>query len=261
MADYGLELINTKGHVVASAGTGANYTLRAAGTITNAQFTSTGGRAGVSSCSIPLGGFNCPIVFVKPMNADARIGVLLEDASEFSGSAKTSRVARFYKWWNKNVGTIQYYVFDKWVPPERAQGYGMQMWDANGTLTFDSSWNFLRIRSVRWLDPGFPNHAANKNGANWTDIGAMGAGNLAISMPFPRGFIIPTGVFGTYCIECMHLAGSGNNAYISVIPKGEYLDMIGNLNGWAHPKGKSEVLIADVNGIPTNYNPLVVNKP
>ncbi|MFP1463026.1 hypothetical protein ACLB1E_22235 [Escherichia coli] len=92
-----------------------------------------------------------------------------------------------FKWWNINIGTVQYYIFDKWIPPERSS-YGMQLFDGSGGIIFDSGWYFLKLRDVKWLEPQYPNHSGHESGSNWSNVGHVSddVNNTALSMPLGR---------------------------------------------------------------------------
>lgn len=256
---YGIELVNDYGYQVATMND-VNYVLRSAGQITNSQFKSVSSSSYVG-ISMMVGAMNAPLVFFRSMNADARLtqkpgtNLLYPDFAPAGFKTTTANVSiDVYKWWNKNIGTVQYYIFDRWIPSERSS-YGMQIFDQSGGIIFDSGWKFLKLRKVIWLDPGYPNHANHTSGANWTNIGSAGSGTLAVCMPHPRPYIIPTGVFGYMTYECIHL-DANNNVFCSLIPTGEYLDMAPQ-QGWVGSM-RSQVMIADVDGLPTTYNPVTI---
>ncbi|MEG5552117.1 hypothetical protein UXO11_21285 [Enterobacter wuhouensis] len=249
MADYGMQLFNDAGKVIASTGQ-LNFSLRSSGQITNDQFNPKGENY---FCNLVLdtSGMNSPIVFLKPTNADSRVSMLPGSGADFQGG-KLSKMWVITKWWNKTVQPIQYYIFDRWIPPA-TDSYGIRMWDQNKSLTFDSNWYHLLLKKVIWLDPGFPNHAGSGSGSNWTNIGAAGTGNLAVSMPIARQY-----GYGWFCLtECFHLAGANNEVFVSVVPRGQML-----WSGWGseylNRNTKSQVMIADVSRLPTSYNPVKV---
>lgn len=259
MSEYGVELVNQYGYKVATM-EDVNYVLRSSGQISNGQFASHPNT--YNAISMMVGGMNAPLVFFKPMAANQRItqrpglNMLYPDFMGANTQIDESwKSIDIYKWWNINIGTIQYYIFDRWIPPERSK-YGCQIFDPSGAIIFDSGWKFLKLRKVIWLNPGFPNHAGNNNGANWTNIGSAGAGNLAVAMPHPRSYIIPTGVFGFMTAECVHLDAS-NNVFVSLIPTGEFMDMAPSA-GWVDNVMRTQVMIADVAGLPTSYNPVKI---
>lgn len=259
MSNYGVELVNQYGYQIANMND-VNYVFRSSGQIANWQFGNHGDA--YTGLSMITSGMNCPLVFFKPMAANQRItqrpgcNLLYPDiigAGAYIGEDLKS--IDVYKWWNIDMGTVQYYIFDRWVPPERSR-YGIQIFDPSGAIIFDSGWKFLKLRQVTWLDPGYPNHAGNGNGANWTQVGSAGWGNLAVSMPHPRAYIIPTGSFGTMCGECVHLDGA-NNIFVSLLPTGNFLDMAPP-QGWVDNVMRTQVMIADVDGLPTTYNPVEI---
>lgn len=259
MSDYGVELINDYGYQVANMND-VNYIFRASGQIHNGQFQYR--ENAYNAISMMVGHMNCPLVFFKPMASNQRItqrpgiNLLYPDFINSGQFIQNDwKSIDVYKWWNIDMGSVQYYIFDRWIPPERSS-YGIQIFDPSGNIIFDSGWKFLKLRQVNWLDPGFPNHAGNGNGANWTQVGYAGAGNLAVSMPHPRGYIIPTGSFGTLTAECVHL-DANNNIFVSLIPVGNYLDMAPSA-GWVDTHMRTQVMIADVSDLPTTYNPVTV---
>ncbi|EDA0234948.1 hypothetical protein F8745_22975 [Salmonella enterica] len=256
MSRYGIELRNDRNFVVADS-ENLNFVLRSAGRINNGQFFEGNYQNPVSWAYMDLSGFNCPLIFIKSQNADQRVAIV-PGAADFQG--EKSPLYKYFivaKWWNKNVGDLQYYIFDRWVPPERSD-YGIQMFDGGGNITFDSGWNFLKLRNVLWLDPGYPNHAGSEQGENWTNIGNAGPGNLALSMPLPRAWdFYGGGAGGGYRLyECFHLDGV-NNVFISLVAYGVYLDMPPP-TGWAHAGTRSQVMIADVSGLPVTLNPVPI---
>ncbi|BEM58892.1 hypothetical protein SME22J_27530 [Serratia marcescens] len=254
---YGIQLFNKYGHNIATVND-INFSLRSSGQIHNWQFGKSNPAAG-NSVTLDLTGFTCPIVFLKPMSADQRVSCVAGNEREFTGASLGESVTvemkfSIYKWWNKDVGTMQYYVFDRWIPPERSR-HGLQLFNRDGSLVFDSGWYFMKIRNVFWLDPGYPNHSSvNPEGANWTVIGSAGAGNLAMAMPVPRGWITWswTGNNGTYLHECFHFSDWDNKITISLVPRGEYL-WTPPRDGWANTRSRSQVMVIDVDGLPTNY--------
>jgi hypothetical protein len=143
MSRYGIELRNDHNYVVADS-ENQNFVLRSAGRIHNNGFSEGNFQNPISWAFMDLSGFNCPLIFIKSVNADQRVAVL-PGAEDFQ--AEKSPVYRHFtvaKWWNKNVGDLQYYIFDRWLPSERSI-YGIQMFDAGGRITFDSGWNFFKI--------------------------------------------------------------------------------------------------------------------
>ncbi|MBV4366305.1 hypothetical protein [Erwinia phyllosphaerae] len=254
MAEYGVQLINDKNYVIANA-SDVNYILRSSGQINNSQFpTNTGGY--YSRVYMDLSAFNNPIIFFRPMTAEQRVACIPGINDFQTAGSVTQKRATVLKWPNKDIGTLQYYIFDRWIPPERSE-YGMQIFDATGGIIFDTGWNFMIVRAVKWLDPGYPNHdTTDPDGGNWTNLGALGSGNLAVSLPNPRGWIY-TGwsTFGVMLYECVHLTGSDNQAVVSLVPRGEYLDMV-PAGGWAHENTRSQMMIVDVSQSPVSYNPV-----
>ncbi|WP_392738367.1 hypothetical protein AB3M75_07455 [Serratia ureilytica] len=253
---YGIQLINDKNYVVANTDD-VNYTLRAAGQIHNASFAPPFAGSLASSCAINLDDCFAPIVFFKPMNADQRICCMPGDDRDWiSSQIPTKKWNRILKWANKNVGAIQYYVFDRWIPPERS-AYGLQISNAQGGIIFDSGWNFMKVNSVLWLDPGYPNKNINDpEGGNWTVVGSAGSGNLAMAMPNPRGYIVDgtswSGSNGYMLYECFHFSDWDNKITVSLVPRGEYL-WTAPKSGWANPNTRSQIMVIDVDGLPTNY--------
>lgn len=243
---YGVELINNYGYQIATMND-VNYVLRSAGQIYDRQFYGHGRQGAICFLNMVLAGFNAPLVFFRPVTAEARIS----QTPELRNNVPCLNVK---KWWNKSVGALQYFIFDRWIPPERST-YGMQIFDAAGSIIFDSGWRFLKLKKVIWLNPGFPNHAGAMSGSNWTNIGNAGPGALAVSMPLARGYIYRASVFGYYCTECVHL-DARNNVYCSLIQAGEFLDQTVGFGFTG--KMKSQVMVADITGLPTTYNPVPV---
>ncbi|MBE5251715.1 hypothetical protein [Mixta mediterraneensis] len=255
MAEYGIELSNNKDYVIANAND-VNYVLRASGQISNGQFSNAGEY--YSRLYLDISSFNCPIVFFRPLSADQRISCIPGINDFLVPGSVTQKKATVLKWKNKDIGSLQYYIFDRWVPPERSD-YGIQIFDENESIIFDSGWNFMMVRTVKWLDPGYPNHdTTDPDGGNWTNLGALGAGNIAISLPNPRGWIY-TGwsTFGVMLYECVHLTGSDNQAVVSLVPRGDYLDMAPT-GGWAHANTRSQMMAVDVSRLPASYSPVTV---
>ena len=256
MADeYGIELSNNQDFVIANSND-VNYVLRSAGQLTNSQFVSQGQY--FSRAFMDLSPYNCPLVFFKPMTPDQRIS-LIPGANYFLTPGNiTQKQATVLKWANKNIGNVQYYIFDRWIPPERSE-YGMQIFDSNESIIFDSGWNFMMVRSIKWMDPGYPNHdSSDPDGANWTNLGAVGSGNIAISLPNPRGWIYSGwSTFGVMLYECVHLTGSDNQVVVSLVPRGDYLDMAPQ-QGWSHANTRSQLMAVDVSRLPTSYYPTTI---
>ncbi|TCW50775.1 hypothetical protein EDC53_102343 [Phytobacter diazotrophicus] len=238
---YGIELINDYNYSITSMDD-VNYVLRKAGTISNSLFSSGAGNI-PSYFTMDLSAYNSPIVFFKSITPNQRLGQV-PAITALRGKAIT-----LYKWWNLDIGTVQYYIFDKWIPPERST-YGMQIFDAAGNIIFDSGWNFMKLRKVVWLDTGFPNHAGHLSGSSWTNIGNAGEGNLSIAMPVSRGYIYSAGVFGHMTYECVHLDTDGN-MFCSLVDAGEFLDVTAAF-GYVGDM-RSQVMVADVSTLPTNY--------
>lgn len=255
MADeYGIEVCNNQDFVIANAND-VNFVLRSSGQITNGQFVSQGEY--FSRIFMDLSFFNCPLIFFKPITAEQRVSCIPGENDFLSAGSTTRKQATVLKWKNKDIGSLQYYIFDRWTPAERSE-YGMQILDVNENVIFDSGWHFMMVRAVKWLDPGYPNHAGDPNGANWTNLGAVGAGNIALSMPNPRGWIyMGWSGFGVMLYECIHLAGSDNQVVVSLVPRGEYLDMAPS-SGWAHANTRSQIMAVDVSRLPTSYSPVLV---
>ncbi|CAI1599634.1 hypothetical protein RGJ22_003036 [Serratia marcescens] len=257
---YGVELFNNRNYVVANAND-VNYTLRSAGQIHNWQFNPPNVLSVSAFCGVDLSPYNSPIMFFKPMWNDQRIGCMTGDERDWHAYhlGPTKKMFKVMKWGNKDIGSIQYYIFDRWAPPERSS-HGMQLFDSSGNIIFDSGWNFMKIRNVMWLDPGYPNHGHGdpnggnpENEQNWTMIGAAGPGNLAMAMPNPRGWVTTNWRGeGWMMYECFHFSDWDNKITISLIPRGEYLWTPPNA-GWANPNTRSQVMIIDVDGFPTNY--------
>lgn len=255
--NYGIQLFNKYGYNVATVND-INFSLRSSGQIHNWQF---GGGDPISIASMDFQGFNSPIVFLRPMWADQRVGTMVGDQFEFNTKPileqqgyKTQMKFKIMKWWNKDIGSIQYYVFDRWIPPERSS-YGMQLFDGGGSIVFDSGWHFMNLRSVIWLDPGYPNHStSDPEGGNWSVVGSAGAGELAMAMPIPRGWVQPDwGGQGTYLSECFHFSDWDNKITISLVPRSVYLWQAPRA-GWGNENSRSQIMVANVEGIPKNYN-------
>lgn len=252
---YGIQLFNNYGHNVATVND-VNFTLRASGQIHNSQFAPPFATSAASMCAIDLSGFNCPIVFFRPMSADQRIACVAGDERDWTPEGwPVKMMNKIMKWNNKDIGTIQYYVFDRWIPPERSS-YGLQLFNEAGSIIFDSGWHFMNIQKVLWLDPGYPSHSASDpEGANWAVVGSAGVGNYAMAMPVPRGWVVNnwTGQGAYHLYECYHFSDIDNKITISLVPRGEYL-WTPPSDGWANPRSRSQVMVVKVDGMPTNYN-------
>ncbi|HCQ7058019.1 hypothetical protein [Klebsiella oxytoca] len=253
MAEYGVQLVN-KYNLSISNAQDVNYTLRSSGVIRNSDFSVGSYTEPVSVCYMDLSSLHCPLVFFRPVNADSRICAFPSQMADFMPSVgeRIDRTMMVLKWWNKTVSDIEYFIFDIWTPPERSP-FGLQMFDGSGNIIFDSGWNFLMLSSVKWLDPGYPNHQNDTNGSNWTDVGHMGEGQLALALPNPRGWAEPGGMtVGWYLMECFHL--QGNNARISLVPRGVYFWGSGSQR-WTNNM-RTQLMAADVSKMPRNYNPV-----
>lgn len=254
MADYGVRLIN-KYDITVANDTDVNFTLRSSGQIHNSDFVATAGEYNQFAI-LGTAGFNCPIVFIKTSVPEQRVSVTpstWETQGTFSNTG-----FRVHKWHNKNVGTLQYYIYDIWTPPERSD-YGMQIFDERGKegggIIFDSGWHFMRLRAVKWLDPGYPNHVDDPAGFNYQTVMVLPANsNIALAMPVPRSYILNSGTtFGAFLYECFHYNASAGAVNISLVPYGEFLDMAPG-PGWASDNSRSQVMVIDTTGVPTNYN-------
>lgn len=262
MSDYGIELINDYGLKVADA-EDVNYVLRSSGTITDSDFYSY--ENSTSAISLMTTGFNSPLLFLKMNESRSRLSQK-PGCNKISpdyvnpGTTITQTSIDLFKWWNINLGTVEYYIFDKWTPPERSD-YGMQIFNSSGDIIFDSGWYFLNLRDVHWLDPQYPNHSDQEGGSNWTNLGNVVSSSLvgssALSMPVGRGWIETSLQGGYYYGECCHLDSSGN-LFISIIPTGVYLDT-SPTGGWVGNM-RSQVMVCDTSRLPLNYNPVEKRK-
>ncbi|EHR8375599.1 hypothetical protein K5Y94_005157 [Escherichia coli] len=260
MSDYGIELINDYGLKVADT-EDINYVLRSAGQFSNSNFYSYANST--SSISLMTTGMNCPLLFMKMNSSNARLtqkpGVNKLSPDYINpGTTIAQTSIDVFKWWNLDIGTIQYYIFDKWTPPERSD-YGLQLFDRSGNIIFDAAWHFLRLRDVKWLDPTYPNHTSHESGSNWENVGLVTSdvSNSALSMPVGRGWTESSMQGGYYYHECCHLDSAGN-LYISIIPTGIYLDLAPS-GGWAGSM-RTQVMIADTTGLPVSYNPVEIRR-
>ena len=189
------------------------------------------------------------------MRSEQRIGCMTGDERDWHASAlgSTKKMFKIMKWGNKDIGSVQYYIFDRWIPPERSS-YGIQISDAAGGLIFDSGWMFMKIRNVIWMDPGYPNHTGDdpEVGTNWTVVGSAGAGNLAMAMPNPGvdttelewrrlDDVRVLSLFGRRQQDNSFIGSS--RGYLWTPPDG----------GWANPNTRSQIMVIDVDGLPTNY--------
>ncbi|EEM1821273.1 hypothetical protein GKA92_24580 [Salmonella enterica subsp. enterica] len=249
MSRYGIELRNDRNFVVADPDN-LNFVLRSAGRINNSEFSEGNAQNPVSWVFMDLSGFSCPLIFIKSSNAEQRVATVPGCADFLPSGYALQKYFIVAKWWNKNVGDLQYYVYDRWIPPGRSK-YGIQMFDQGGNITFDSGWDFLKLRRVLWMDPGYPNHQNDASGSEWTNIGSAGPGNLALSMPVPRAY--DSRGFRLY--ECFHL-DAANNVFVSLVGYGVYL-WGGPNPGWAHNM-RSQVMVADVSGQPVTLNPVPI---
>ena len=260
MATFGVRLYNNQNLLVADENV-VNYTLRSAGQISDANFSTGDFNNPISTMGLPMPGFNCPLIFFRPItpgNAGPRVATIPNETdSDFtSGNYTMSQGVSLAKVYDKTIGTLQYYVFDRWTPPERSD-WGLRISNASGAVVFDSGWNFLKLRKVIWLDPGYPSHSPDEvQGNNYINIGNVGAGTLAVAMPNPRAWFFYTNLAyanGVVAYEAVHI-DANNNVFISLAPWTTFLDQYPG-DGWAH-QSRSEVMVADVSNLPTTYNPL-----
>lgn len=260
MAEYGVELINDKNYVVQNA-SDVNFALRASGTLKNADFKhsiddgvgffSPGGKFAV----LDVSSFNCPIVFLRPLNSASRVATVpITNSSDFllPGNALKKHIAVYA--WKQTLSDIEYFIFDRWTPGERSS-YGMQVFNASGGIIFDSGWNFLTLKSVIWMNAGYPNHAGDSSGTNYTVIGSVPATKLAVAMPYSRFYTVAGMASGGVLVECFHIAG--NNITISLVPRGAYFWTPPN-DGFFQYGMKSQVMCAEVSKMPQNYNPVKI---
>ena len=256
MTDFVLEVINSHDLSI-QTNTDVNFVLRSSGQFSDANFNTTSQY--YNHAYMDISSMNAPLVFFRPMTSNSRIAYIPGIQEHIAGAnGATQKRGTVLKWYNLTMGTMQYYIFDQWVPPERSD-YGIQAFDGSGNIIFDAGWNFMKVVNIKWLDPGFPNHSSDPGGSNWTSVGTMGAGTLAGSMPNPRGWIYQgLGTFGIVLYESFHFDGASNEVMISLVPRGEYLDEA-PATGWMHDASLSHVMAVDVSSLPTNYNSINVS--
>lgn len=57
------------------------------------------------------------------------------------------------------VGDVDLLIFDSWIPPQ--DGYGLEVFDAQGNVVFNSGWPILMLTGAVTLPPGTPSWNAN----------------------------------------------------------------------------------------------------
>ncbi|HFE3440732.1 TPA: hypothetical protein ACF3I9_002138 [Klebsiella aerogenes] len=250
MSQYGVQLINKYNMTVATADD-VNYTLVSSGQLYQGSFYDF---QGAKSLKIDVTGLNAPLLFLVMDSNNKRLSQIPACSSGSrlnAGDGAWTKYIQVYKWGNLNFDYVQYYLFDRWIPPERST-YGLQIFDGGGGIIFDGGWNFLKIRDVIWMDPGYPNHANDVNGSNWTMVGNVGGGNWALSMPFAREWTYYDGVYSYRLNECSHTDGAGN-IFCSLVKTGDYYDIY-PYNDWIH-RMRSQIMVCDVTGLPNTLNP------
>lgn len=130
----GLELINNSGTVLINA-ENPNLAFRAKGSLTG-------------SGTFTITGINCPVVGINCTGGRAGI-----TAISTSGTSKTYTVTA-----SSGSVVTEWYHFDLLTAP--SSGPGLQLFNASGQLTFDSSAKILRVVNAEWVW----NYAADPNG-------------------------------------------------------------------------------------------------
>lgn len=259
---YGVELINNYGYQVATIND-VNYILRASGQINNSQFSNYGAND-ISVLSMDVNHMEAPILFHSGNGPNQRLTTVPGGAGNagrflIQGQPIPKKTFEVYKWWNLDCGTIQYYIFDRWIPPERSN-YGVQIFDGGGGIIFDGGWNFMKLVDVMWVDPGFPNYSGSEAGFNRQYIGGLPGGDLAVAMPNVRywshsGFA----EFGWRLGECANLDAGNTQILTSLCMTYKHLDMIPEGSRWASQSSRSQIMIADVSQLPKTYNPVAIS--
>lgn len=255
MSEFGIQLINKYNLTVATLDD-VNYTLVSSGQLFNGSFSDFGG---AKQLRMDVNGLNAPLLFLVMDTNTKRLSQLpscVTGTRMNAGDRVDQKFIQIFKWHNLNFDYVQYYLFDRWIPPERSD-YGLQIFDSSGAIIFDGGWNFLKLKDVIWMDPGYPNHSNDTGGSNWTNIGNIGTGsNIALSMPFAREWTFYDGIYSYRLNECCHSDGSGN-IFCSLVLTGDYLDIY-PYNDWVH-RMKSQIMICDTTGLPNTLNPRAIS--
>lgn len=253
MSEYGLELTNNYGKALVNSKY-KNFIFRSSGTLTNSDFSSDTSRS--KACRLVIDQMNNPIIFLIPKTNYSRVTVWNKLQYIRGNSLSMSRVFQLTTWFNLTVDEIQYYVFDQYVPKDAGE-YGFKLLSESSDVIFDSNWSFLKILNVHWLDSGFPTYSNGES--NWLSIGSFNAGKkIAAAMPYARNYIIQTGLESDFVFaEGFWLNPSTNEIRVSLMPIGELL-WPGNWGGYIQKSMRSQIMICDIEGLPTSFNSLPI---
>ena len=168
------------------------------------------------------------LFFASP--EDRTIGLMKK-----SGTAHTFRTTA--------QGTIEVYGFKDAPPQVSAGGFGLQLFDANGTLTFDSSSSFMKIANA------FTVPTVGHLAESWPVAGRSYAVGLGVYPKSWRGASqngLPWGVLMSYCVRVGPSSGGGGYAPIASRPWGSGGDAPPGDTPQASPP---TAMIVDVTGL------------
>lgn len=114
-------------------------------------------------------------------------------------------------------GTVEVYGF-KDTPAQASSGnFGLQLFDENGVLTFDSNNNFMKVANV------FTVPTTGMKVEPWPEVGHSYAVGLGVYAKQWRGAAqagVPWGVMMSYCVRVGPISGGGGYTAIAARPWG-----------------------------------------
>jgi hypothetical protein len=243
----GLEIYN-QFNTIQVINTELPLTLRASFAITNAQFQNNNNfYDNVSYFEKDLRSLNLksPLVFVRTTSDTYQSHITFEVFKES---------IMFYKWWNLTIPSfIQVYVFDQWTPPERT-GTGMQLFRPP-EITYDSSWNFLKIIQSHVIPAYNPPLTYNSTGsAEYTINTGLTPGNFAVGFGHYRMARIIFDDYDGYIMrDGLWLQNSAIKIHHSVVFDRRVTPSGVGWQGWYMNAGTTTVYVADVTNLPNSY--------
>lgn len=253
MNNYGFNLINDKGYSLVDEKF-SNFVFKCSGVIKNSDMKIIDDST--KACQLDISFLNFPLVFFRPITNSSRITTFTSLGSMEVEGQRRGRFLQVNAWSNLNISDIEYFVYDIYKP-EVSTKYGLQVYNQENEIIFDSNWKFLKLYGVHWIDPNFPN--VNNGELDWTSIGTYNKGNkIAISLPYAREMVIDIDGAGQWVLsDSFWLNPETNEVRISLVPRGQ-LFWPGLWNGYMQYKMTTQVMIANIEGLPSNHNPLEI---
>ena len=220
-----------------------NMNLRKSGVLHDSDFSLGGYGNRVKSALVSTAGMNRPVVAFRTPHGQAQSRCSIE---------RTSAGLMFYIWYNLNVGSIYYYIFDDWSPPSSG-GFGLQMRNSAGALIYDSSW--MRMRVVGAFN--VPQNAVSSPSVSYDhDISGMVSGG-----------VVPAVLMGSDRL----VSYAHPNYFMSVMGEGFWNKDANTISscfvtrtygdgwwepftGWWQATGGLDFAVVDVRNFPTNYS-------